>query len=293
MDNPELCHAHSEVPDTWPALEEMLEYQVRVRQRVLRQTKFAESDRKVGRALWLAFEHEAMHLETFLYMLLQSERVVPPPGRPVPDFKSLAAEARQNRVANKWHRVPATIITLGLDDPENDLGPDRFFGWDNERPSRRSAVAEFEAQSRPISNGEYARFLEQSSFERLPASWSIPAGNRTSNGVNGILPKPWENGHASYLRIDEPSEDFVHGKFVRTVYGLVPLEHALDWPVMASYDELAAFAKWFGGRIPTLEEARSIYSYVDMTRKEAAKKPSSLISAVNGFVMEIFVRLVS
>lgn len=290
MDNPELCHAHSEVPDTWPALEEMLDYQVRVHERVLRQTKIAESDRKVGRALWLAFEHEAMHLETFLYMLLQSERVIPPPGRPVPDFKSMAAEARQNRVSNKWHRVPATIITLGLDDPENDLGPDRFFGWDNERPSRRSAVAEFEAQARPISNGEYARFLEQSGFEHLPASWSVPAENGTSNGANGVFGKPQENGYASCLRIDEPSEDFVLGKFVRTVYGPVPLEYALDWPVMASYDELAAFAKWFGGRIPTLEEARSIYSYVDSTRKEAAKKPSSLISAVNGFVSEILVR---
>jgi formylglycine-generating enzyme required for sulfatase activity len=186
--------------------------------------------------------------------------------------------------------VPATITTLGLDDPENDLGPDRFFGWDNERPSRRSAVAEFEAQARPISNGEYARFLEQSGFDRLPASWSVPAENGTSNGANGVFRKPQENGYASYLRIDEPSEDFVHGKFVRTVYGPVPLEYALDWPVMASYDELAAFAKWFGGRIPTLEEARSIYSYVDSTRKEAARKPSSLISAVNGFVSEILVR---
>jgi L-histidine Nalpha-methyltransferase / hercynylcysteine S-oxide synthase len=293
VDNPELCHAHSEVPDNWPALDEMLEYQVRVRDRVVQQTNIAESDRKVGRALWLAFEHEAMHLETFLYMLLQSERVLPPPGRPIPDFKSMAAKARQNRVANKWHRVPAAVITLGLDDPENDLGPDRFFGWDNERPSRKSAVAQFEAQARPISNGEYARFLEQSGFKLPPASWSVPAKNGASSGANGVYSKLQENGHANHVRGDEPSEDFVHGKFVRTVYGPVPLEYALDWPVMASYDELAAFAKWFDGRIPTLEEARSIYSYVDATRKEAAEKPSSLISAVNGFVNEIFERIVN
>ena len=272
------------MPDTWPALEEMLEYQARVRERIRQLTGIVDSDRKVGRALWLAFEHEAMHLETFLYMLLQSERVLPPPGRAAPDFKSLAAEARRNRVANKWHSVPASTITLGLDDPENDLGPDRFFGWDNERPSRETAVAEFEAQARPISNGEYAQFLERSGFELLPASWSVPVGNGTSNGVNGILSNGLEAGYASHTKSEEPSKDFVHGKFVRTVYGPVPLAYALDWPVMASYDELAAFAKWSHGRIPTLEEVRSIYNYVDATKKEAAKVSSSLISAVNGFV---------
>ena len=288
MDNPEVCHAHSEVPNSWPALDEMLDYQARVRERVLQQTGAAGSDRKVRRALWLAFEHEAMHLETFLYMLLQSERVLPPPGRPVPDFKAMAAEARRNRVANRWHRVPASVVTLGLDDPENDLGPDRFFGWDNERPARTSDVAEFEAQSRPISNGDYARFLEQSGTELLPASWSVPTTNGQSNGGNGRFCNGNENGDASHVRSDEPSEHFVYGKFVRTVYGPVPLAYALDWPVMASYDELAAFAKWSDGRIPTLEEARSIYSYVDALRKEAAKVPSSLISAVNGFVNDVF-----
>jgi L-histidine Nalpha-methyltransferase / hercynylcysteine S-oxide synthase len=262
----------------------MLEYQARVRERIRQLTNTADSDRKVGRALWLAFEHEAMHLETFLYMLLQSERILPPPGRAAPDFKSLAAEARRNRVANKWHSVPASTVTLGLDDPENDLGPDRFFGWDNERPSRKAAVAEFEAQARPISNGEYAQFLERGGFELLPASWSAPVGNGTSNEVNGTLSNGLEAGYASHTRGEEPSKDFVHGKFVRTVYGPVPLAYALDWPVMASYDELAAFARWSHGRIPTLEEVRSIYSYVDATKKEAAKVSSSLISAVNGFV---------
>ena len=227
-----------------------------------------------------------MHLETFIYMLLQSERVLAPPGRPVPNFKAMATEARQNRVANEWHRVPASVVTLGLDDPENDLGPDRFFGWDNERPSRKSEVVEFEAQARPISNGEYARFLEGSGVAHLPASWSVPASKGLSDGVNAVLSSSKQNGYAVHVRSDEPSEDFLDGKFVRTVYGPVPLSYALDWPVMASYDQLAAFAKWFGGHIPTLEEARSIYSYVDAVRTEAAKVPGSLISAVNGFVRE-------
>lgn len=219
-----------------------------------------------------------MHLETFLYMLLQSERVLQPPGQERPDFKTLAAGARSGRVANKWHKIPASKVTMGLDDAENDLGPDRYFGWDNERPSRIATVPEFEAQSRPISNGEYARFLELTHQDTLPASWTtstIRGEINGSNVTNGV------NGHSADV-LEMASASFVKGKAIRTVYGLVPLEYALDWPVMASYNELAAFAKWSNGRIPTLEEARSLYQYVEEQKSAVEKVPSKLISAVNG-----------
>lgn len=63
----------------------------------------------------------------------------------------------------------------------------------------------------------------------------------------------------------------------------MPLKYALDWPVFASYDELAGCAAWMGGRIPTFEEARSIYAYVEfIKRKEAENKLGSTVPAVNG-----------
>lgn len=72
---------------------------------------------------------------------------------------------------------------------------------------------------------------------------------------------------------------------VRTVYGLVPLQYALDWPLFASYDELAGCAKWMGGRIPTFEETRSIYHYVDALKiKEAERQLGKTVPAVNGYV---------
>ena len=125
-------------------------------------------------------------------------------------------------------------MALGLDDSENDLGPDSFFGWDNERPSRRSAVVEFEAQARPVLQGKYARFLDQSGFEQFSAFSSFPAPNR-------VLLKPQENDHTNNLRIDEPSKYFVHGKFVHTVYTTTPLEYALDcllWLLSVSWQHL-------------------------------------------------------
>jgi formylglycine-generating enzyme required for sulfatase activity len=274
VDNPEICHDHSEIPDTWPPLEEMLEYQARVRTRFLAAIKSGEAstDRKLTRSIWLSYEHEAMHLETFLYMLLQSEQVLPPPGHATPDFKSMALEAREKRSSSKWHRIPRAEVVVGLDDPENDDGPDRFFGWDNERPSRIVQVGSFEAQNRPISNGEYARYLQESGFEMLPSSW-ITKG-QDGECANGVLRDITNEGI--------PKKSFTAGKSIRTVFGLVPLEYALDWPVMASYDELASFAKWAGGRIPSYEEAKSIHQYAEMRKADAVNINSSLISAVNG-----------
>ena len=62
VENPELCHAHSEIPDTWPALEDILTFQEQVRKRAreLYRTGKPEFDRKLGRAMWIAFEHEGI-----------------------------------------------------------------------------------------------------------------------------------------------------------------------------------------------------------------------------------------
>jgi hypothetical protein len=76
------------------------------------------------------------------------------------------------------------------------------------------------------------------------------------------------------------------------MYGPVPLKFALDWPVFASYDELAGCAAWMGGRIPTMEEARSIYAYVEK-QKELSKrsKLSNMVPAVNAYVLHTTYRI--
>lgn len=60
VDDPEKCHAHSEIPDEWPPIIDILDYQAKVRSRVetLLQEKTDPMTRRVGRALWLGFEHE-------------------------------------------------------------------------------------------------------------------------------------------------------------------------------------------------------------------------------------------
>lgn len=285
VDDPTKCHSHSEIPDNWPPLDEILRYQLNVRSRIIESIESGKAglDAKLARGLNLAYEHEAMHLETFLYMLLQSEKVRPPPGRPIPDFEAMSKRAKMARAQNEWHTIPAAKITVGANDPENDLPPGRYFLWDNERPSRSVSVREFQAQSRPISNGEYAKFLEETHSNKLPASWTC--SKKITNGINGTNGANFSNGvvqngvNGTNL---EPSHGFLESKAVRTVYGPVPLKFALDWPVMASYDELAAFARWSNGRIPTSDELQSIYHYVETQKPITEKTSSTLVPAVNG-----------
>lgn len=289
VDNPENCHAHSEIPDEWPLVGEILDYQERVRNRTrsLFHEIGMEANRKLGRAMWIGFEHEAMHLETLLYMLLQSDRTLPPPGL-APDFVALGKQARKAAVPNQWIPIPASTINVGLEDPENDDGPDRYFGWDNEKPQRLVDVPAFEAQARPLTNEDYARYLYYTGQDTVPASW---VSERGSHCTPGDQREGLTKGHSSYQNgLSTPLTDaYLAGKSIRTVYGPISLEHALDWPVFASYDELSRCATWMNGRIPSVEEVRSIYNYVDPNKN---KKTDSIntrkISAVNGQVSPFF-----
>lgn len=224
-----------------------------------------------------------MHLETLLYMLLQSDQTLPPPGV-APDFAALGKQAREAAVPNRWIPIPASTFSVGLDDPENDDGPDRYFGWDNEKPQRLIDVPAFEAQARPLTNEDYATYLNHTGQDALPASWVSQRGSHSApvNQRETVV-----NGHSCYQNRQSPplTDAYLAGKSVRTVYGPIPLELVLDWPVFASYDELSGCAKWMNGRIPTLDEVRSIYNYVDRNKN---KKTDSIntkkVSAVNGRV---------
>ena len=181
-------------------------------------------------------------------MLLQSDRVVAPPGAK-PDFEKLARKAFDKRIENQWFKVPACRITHGFSDPENDEGPDRFFAWDNERPPYNVDVPAFEAQARPVSNGEYAAYLVHTGGD-LPVTW-------TSKAV----------GIQNRDEVDAGSSSFFDKTFIKTVYGSVSLHLAADWPVMASFQELFGYAQWIGCRIPTFNEVRSIYHLVEQQKR--------------------------
>lgn len=133
-------------------------------------------------------------------------------------------------------------------------------------------------------NPKYARYMYDERVTKIPASWmeirssdtELGETSRTINGTNGH-----SNGHCNGN--SKLPESFLEDKAVRTVYGPVPLKYALDWPVFASYDELKGCASYMGGRIPTFEEARSIYHYAEVMKSEKAeRKLGKTVPAVNG-----------
>ncbi|KAF8964415.1 hypothetical protein BDZ97DRAFT_1919098 [Flammula alnicola] len=230
VDDPSQCHSHSEVPfndEDWPSLTSIFEFQERVRARLMKlydtiETGKVTLTRKVGRVLFMTLEHEAMHAETLLYMLLQraGSGTIPPPGFTTPHWTSLAVAWNDNPKSSSITVTlgPATV-TLGHDDDEanDERSKDvesHEFGWDNEHPKRQIQVEEFRIEWRPVTNGEFYRYYMESGKQvALPASWVI--------GQDGMK--------------------------VRTLYGPVPMDVAQNWPVIAPYDSLSTYATVKGG----------------------------------------------
>lgn len=67
VDNPEQCHQHSEIPDDWPPLDDILAFRDKVRGRVisLHENGTVEANRALGRSLWLSFEHEGSSRQSY------------------------------------------------------------------------------------------------------------------------------------------------------------------------------------------------------------------------------------
>ncbi|KAG8923205.1 hypothetical protein FRC01_013058 [Tulasnella sp. 417] len=254
VDDPSVIHPHSEVPDKdedWPALEEVLAFRDRVRARLIRvyeeygverkgESTIRDFPRALARVLWMTWEHEAFHAETLLYMLIQKagdvDGTLPPPGFAKPQWETL-------QKLPAWSQaLPTSTVTLeggveislGHDDIEAEdnfdqvNSPTHEFGWDNESPKRTTKLGEkaVKIETRPILNREYYDFWVK---ERKDGGFALP----------GL----WV--------LD--SERNVQ---VRTLYGPVAMSVAANWPFVSAYDDLEAFAKWKGGRLPTEQELR-------------------------------------
>ncbi|KAJ7755089.1 hypothetical protein B0H14DRAFT_2978755 [Mycena olivaceomarginata] len=237
---PDAFKPHSEVPqkdEDWPSLVSILQFQARVRARLLKVYQEIDAGsrtmtRKVGRVLFMTFEHEAMHAETLLYMLVQraGTGTLPPPGFTPPPWASLAESwDSAPEPAESAVTIGPTTITLGHDDTEAEdeaLATDvagHEFGWDNEHPKREVHVNEFRIEWRPVTNGQFFKYyVQEDGGVAIPASWVE---------VDGEM-------------------------HVRTLYGPVPMKIAHNWPVLTSYSMLSKYVQVQGGRLPSEAELR-------------------------------------
>jgi hypothetical protein len=170
------------------------------------------------------------------------EGTLPPPGFTLPPWKLLSeaydkAHSKFKLLCEEKHSTTVTLgptsVILGHDDKDSEdsnlaLEATHGFGWDNESPSRSVDLGQFRIEWRPISNAQFYEY-----YKSLGDQAGIP------------IPKTW-------VEIDGDI-------YVRTLYGPIPMEYAYHWPVVASYDELSAYARVQGGRIPTEPELRLFF----------------------------------
>lgn len=232
VEDPDRCHDHPDVPDRWPDPEAVLEYRDRVRAAMLDApdgVTARAADHVMGqngRVFEMVIEHEMMHQETLLYMLqrLSADRKVRPAW--LPDHVSGPGRPRGPVV------IPAGPAALGVDFRELP------FGWDNEFPATTVPVPAFRIDATPVTNAQFLAFVGAGGYERAdvwsPEDWAW----RSREGLTH--PVCWERHDGQWL--------------YRTLFDLLPMRLAADWPVYVSQAEARAYARWRGSRLPTEAE---------------------------------------
>ncbi|WWC68052.1 uncharacterized protein I206_101971 [Kwoniella pini CBS 10737] len=250
VDDPTKCHDHSEVPmseEDWPSLPEILSFRDRVRLRLKGiydslSTGQKQFTRHTGRVLFMTYEHEAMHAETLLYMLAQSDLTRPPTAVSTPQWEILAKEWNSNNQENKLLTFEGGQIELGHRDleseDENHLTGETWenheFGWDNEHPNIIKKVKSFKIDSLTITNQDYLNYLK-----------SI---DKYSNLTKDLAPASWV--------LNEQTNEWE----IRSLYGSLSFDIAGKWPLMASKIEIENYANWKGGRLPKEEELKFLWT---------------------------------
>ena len=232
VDDPTRCHDHPEVPDRWPALEEVIAYRDRVRQAILDAADRVQ-DRaatrvmaREGRIFSMVIEHERMHQETLLYMLarLGFEH------KQRPDWLPTSPSGRGQVAGQARVRAGRTRLGASIDELP--------FGWDNEFGAVEQYVPAFFIDGTAVTNAEFLPFVEAGGYRR-PDLWQEEDWHwREQAGVE--CPVVWQRARSGFV--------------YRTMFDLRPMDAVADWPVYVSLAEARAFARWQGGRLPSEAE---------------------------------------
>jgi ergothioneine biosynthesis protein EgtB len=205
----------SDRPEDWPSLDEIHQYNQRLREQI--------DARGVADAqlLNVAIEHRLMHCETLAYMFhrLPLEQKVRPELRPL----SVSTEPPKAEMVE----VPAGPATLGLS------SSGAVFGWDNEFEAHTVVLPSFTVDKYKVTNGEYLEFMRAGGYENRDLWKDADWRWRIEQGI----------AHPAFWR---QSGD---GWLYRGMFEEIPLP--LAWPVYVSHAEASAFARWAGKKLPT------------------------------------------
>jgi iron(II)-dependent oxidoreductase len=228
-----------------PTREEMKSYLERVRQevwRVLDSTGFEEDGDPLLRNAYifhLVLQHEYQHQETLAYLL----HLLDPQKKIRPQTASTLERAGEGRgETGEMVSIPAGSFPMGAVWNE--------FAYDNELPVHEVHVPAFRIDRCPVTNSEYARFVEEGGYERREF-WSDEGwSHREREGWTAPL----------YWRRD--------GKLWRERSMFEEAELKANHPVAGlSWYEAEAYARFMKKRLPTEAEWEKAASWDDEKKR--------------------------
>src|SRR5437016_8400373 len=170
----------------------------------------------------LGIQHEQQHQE----LLVTDIKHVFAQNPLHPIFRKRAQEKTEPPPPMKFVDFEETIATIGHDG--------RGFSYDNEGSRHRALVPKFSLGSRPVTCGEYQRFIEADGYQR-PEFW-LSLGWMTVKEQRWEAPLYWEKRDGAWWHF--------------TLSGFRPVDE--NEPVThVSYFEADALANFSGARLPT------------------------------------------
>ena len=213
----------------WPALDEVRDYRDRVRAEIMDALSHPGFPRDGEGVVAMVVEHELMHHETLQYMFQELDHHLKRDSPP-----SHGAQASRASTPSRAIEIEAGDVVLGA--RRGSIA----FGWDNEFDEHRVRVPRFSIDERPVTNADFREFVDCGGYAEpglwRDEDWSWRA-RRCVHRPHGWRPEADRGGFR-----------------VRGLFADVAFDHAADWPVMVSWAEASAYARWRGARLPTEAE---------------------------------------
>ena len=204
-----------------PSLETVLDYRKHVEDSMLSLLSESGRNQEILERTLLGINHEQQHQELLLMDIKRNYYES--------SFRPAYADGRKptsSGIDSRYHDFTEQTAFIGFDG--------HGFSFDNETPRHRELVPPFSIANRPVTNGEFMRFIEDGGYRKpdlwLSMGWSWLRKNRTE------MPLYWEKKDGNFRYF--------------TLYGMQDVDPGE--PVMhISYYEADAFARWAGAKLPT------------------------------------------